>query len=122
MFDVIGPLMSQVTPGNAKALAVTAKERVPAAANVPTMAEQGVADFVSGTWSVIIAPAGTPKEIVDRVSLEAKKALADPELKRKLDDQGIVAMGTSPEETRAFVSDEIVRWRKVIVDAGVKLE
>ena len=73
MFDVIGPLMSQVVSKNAKAIAVTAKARVPAAAEVPTMAEQGVADFVSGTWSGIIAPAGTPREIVDRMALEAKK-------------------------------------------------
>jgi tripartite-type tricarboxylate transporter receptor subunit TctC len=122
MFDVIGPLMSQVRSGNAKAIAVTAKERIPAAAEVPTMAEQGVADFVSGTWAGIIAPTGTPKEIVDRISLEAKKALADPELKKKLDDQGIVAVGSTPEEYRAFVVEEITRWRKVITDAGIKME
>lgn len=122
MFDVIGPLMSQVKSGNAKALAVAAKERVPAAGDVPTMAEAGVPDFVSGTWSGIIAPAGTPKEIVDRVSLEAKKALADPELKKKLDDQGIVPMGTTPDEFRAFVTEEIARWKKVITDAGIKME
>jgi tripartite-type tricarboxylate transporter receptor subunit TctC len=122
MFDVIGPLMSQVRAGNAKAIAVTAKARIPAAADVPTMAEQGVADFVSGTWAGIIAPAGTPKEIVERISLEAKKALADPDLRKKLDDQGIVAVGSSPEEFRTFVGDEIVRWRKVITDAGIKME
>ncbi|QND71495.1 Bug family tripartite tricarboxylate transporter substrate binding protein [Tardiphaga robiniae] len=122
MFDVIGPLMSQVKSGNAKALAVAAKERVPAAGDVPTMAEAGVPDFVSGTWSGIIAPAGTPKEIVDRVAAEAKKALTDPELKKKLDDQGIVPMGTTPDEFRAFVTDEIARWKKVITDAGIKME
>ena len=122
MFDVIGPLMSQLTPGNAKAIVVTAKDRVPAAANVPTMAEQGVPDFVSGTWSVIVAPAGTPKEIVDRISLEAKKALADPDLRKKLDDQGIVPVGSTPEETRAFVTEEIARWKKVITEANIKLE
>jgi len=81
-----------------------------------------VPDFVSGTWSGIIAPAGTPKEIVDRVSLEAKKALADPDLKKKLEDQGIVPMGTTPDEFRAFVTDEIARWKKVITDAGIKME
>src|SRR3954466_6391841 len=81
MFDVVGPLMPQVRSGLAKSIVVTAKERIPAAADVPTMAEQGVADFVSGTWAGIIAPAGTPKEIVDRISAEAKKALADPALK-----------------------------------------
>lgn len=122
MFDVIGPLMSQVKSGNAKALAVAAKERVPAAGDVPTMTEAGVPDFVSGTWSGIIAPAGTPKEIVDRVSAEAKKALSDPDLRKKLDDQGIVPMGTTPDEFRAFVTDEIARWKKVITDAGIKME
>jgi tripartite-type tricarboxylate transporter receptor subunit TctC len=122
MFDVVGPLMPQVRSGLAKAIVVTAKERVPAASDVPTMAEQGVADFVSGTWAGIIAPAGTPKEIVDRVSAEAKKALADPALKDKLVEQGIVAVGGTPEEFRSFVAEDIVRWRKVITDAGIKME
>lgn len=121
MFDVIGPLMSQVKSGNAKALAVAAKERVPAAGDTPTMAEAGVPDFVSGTWSGIIAPAGTPQEIVDRVAAEAKKALADPELRKKLDDQGIVPQGSTPEEFKTFVTAEIARWKKVITDADIKL-
>jgi tripartite-type tricarboxylate transporter receptor subunit TctC len=122
MFDVVGPLMPQVRSGLAKAIVVTAKERIPAASDVPTMAEQGVADFVSGTWAGIIAPAGTPKEIVDRVAAEAAKALADPALKDKLVEQGIVAVGSTPEEFRSFVAEEIVRWRKVITDAGIKME
>ena len=84
MFDVVGPLMPQVKAGNAKALVVTANERIPAAPDMPTMAEQGVPDFISGTWAGIVAPAGTPKEIVDRVAAEAKKALADPEMRKKL--------------------------------------
>jgi tripartite-type tricarboxylate transporter receptor subunit TctC len=122
MFDVIGPLMSQVKSGNAKALAVAAKERVPAAGDTPTMAEAGVPDFVSGTWSGIIAPAGTPQEIVDRVAAEAKKALADPDLRKKLDDQGIVPMGTTPDEFKTFVTSEIARWKKVITDADIKVQ
>jgi tripartite-type tricarboxylate transporter receptor subunit TctC len=122
MFDVVGPLMPQVRSGLAKAIVVTAKERIPAASDVPTMAEQGVADFVSGTWAGIIAPAGTPKEIVDRVSAEAAKALADPALKDKLVEQGIVAVGSTPEEFRSFVAEEIARWRKVITDAAIKME
>jgi tripartite-type tricarboxylate transporter receptor subunit TctC len=122
MFDVVGPLMPQVRSGLAKSIVVTAKERIPAASDVPTMAEQGVADFISGTWAGIIAPAGTPKEIVDRVAAEAKKALADPALKDKLVEQGIVAVGGTPDEFRAFVAEEIVRWRKVITDAGIKME
>jgi tripartite-type tricarboxylate transporter receptor subunit TctC len=122
MFDVVGPLMPQVRAGLAKSIVVTAKERIPAASDVPTMAEQGVPDFVSGTWAGIIAPAGTPKEIVDRIAAEAKKALADPALKDKLVEQGIVAVGGTPEEFRAFVTEEIARWKKVITDAGIKME
>jgi tripartite-type tricarboxylate transporter receptor subunit TctC len=122
MFDVVGPLMPQVRSGLAKAIVVTAKGRIPAASDVPTMAEQGVPDFISGTWAGIIAPAGTPKEIVDRISAEARKALADPALKEKLVEQGIVAVGGPPEEFRAFVAEEIARWRKVVTDAGIKME
>lgn len=122
MFDIIGPLMEQVRAGNAKALGVAARERVPAAGDTPTLIEQGVKDFASGTWAGIIAPAGVPKEIVDRMAAEAKKALADPELKKKLEQQGIVAMGTSPEEFKAFVGEEIARWKQVITAADIKVE
>jgi tripartite-type tricarboxylate transporter receptor subunit TctC len=122
MFDIIGPLMEQVRAGNARALGVASKERVPAAGDTPTFIEQGITDFVSGTWAGIIAPAGMPKEIVDRMSAEAKKALADPELRKKLDAQGIVPVGSSPEEFRTFVGEEIARWKKVITDADIKIE
>ena len=63
----------------------------PAAPGVPTVVEQGVPDFVSGTWAGIIAPAGTPKEIVDRVAAEVRKALADPAMIAKLADQAALA-------------------------------
>ena len=122
MFDIIGPLMEQVRAGNARALGVAAKERVPAAGDTPTLIEQGVKDFTSGTWAGIVAPAGVPKEIVDRMSAEAKKALADPDQRKKLEQQGIVAMGTSPEEFKAFVGEEIARWKQVITAADIKVE
>jgi tripartite-type tricarboxylate transporter receptor subunit TctC len=86
------------------------------------MAEQGVPDFISGTWAGIIAPAGTPKEIVDRIASEAKKALADPAMRDKLAEQGIVAVGNTPDEFRAFVAEEVARWGTVIKDAGIKAE
>jgi tripartite-type tricarboxylate transporter receptor subunit TctC len=103
-------------------LGLAAREQIPSAPGVPTIIEQGVPDFVSGTWAGIIAPAGTPKEIVDRIAAEAKKALADPAMKAKLAEQGIVAVGNTPDEYRAFVAEEIARWAKVIKDAGIKME
>jgi len=120
MFDIVGPLMPQVIAGNVKALGLSAKEQIPAAPGVKTIIEQGVPDFISGTWAGIIAPAGTPKEIVDRVAAEAKKALADPAMIARLADQGIVAVGSTPDEYRAFVTDEIAKWAKVIQDANIK--
>src|SRR5262245_32761889 len=104
MFDIVGPLMPQVTAGNVKALGLAAKEQIPAAPGVKTIIEQGVPDFTSGTWAGIIAPAGVPKEIVDRVAAEAKKALADPVATQRLADQGIVAIGSTPDEFRAFLA------------------
>ena len=121
MFDIVGPLMPQVKAGNVKALGLAAKEQIPAAPGVPTIIEQGVPDFISGTWAGIIAPAGTPKEIVDRVAAEAKKALADPAMKAKLADQGIVAVGNTPDEFRSFVAEQIALWAKVIRDANIKM-
>ncbi len=95
---------------------------MPAAGDTPTFTEQGVTDFVSGTWAGFIAPAGLPKEIAERMSAEAKKALADPELRKKLEAQGIVPMGTTPDEFRAFVGEEIARWKQVITTADIKIE
>jgi tripartite-type tricarboxylate transporter receptor subunit TctC len=120
MFDIVGPLMPQVKAGNVKALGLAAREPIPAAAGVPTIIEQGVPDFVSGTWAGIIAPAGTPKAIVDRVAAEAKKALSDPTTVQRLADQGIVAIGSTPDEYRTFVAQEIARWAQVIKDASIK--
>ena len=121
-FSSLPAAVPLVKSGSLRALATTSVKRLAALPDVPTMAEQGVPDFVSGTWAGIIAPAGTPKEIVDRVSAEAKKALADPAMKDKLAEQGIVAVGSTPEEFRAFVAEEISRWNKVITDAGIKME
>ena len=122
MFDTVSAFTAHVEAGNVKALAVTAQKRMPAAPNVPTMGEQGVADFVTGSWAGIIAPAGTPKEIVDRVSQEAAKALRDPELKARLEKLGYEAVGNTPEEFTAFLKDEVARWGKVIKDADIKMD
>jgi tripartite-type tricarboxylate transporter receptor subunit TctC len=122
MFDVVGPLIPHVHAGTVKALVVTAKERMPAAPEVPTMAESGVPDFASGTWAGIIAPAGTPKEIVNRISAEVQKILRDPAMQEKLAREGYEAIGSTPEEYSQFYRDDVARWAKVIKDSGIKPE
>jgi len=110
MFDIVGPLMPQVTAGNVKALGLAAKEQIPAAPGVKTIIEQGIPDFVSGTWAGIIAPAGTPKEIVDRVAAEAKKALADPATKALLVNQAMQTVGNTPEEFTAIFKADVATF------------
>jgi tripartite-type tricarboxylate transporter receptor subunit TctC len=122
MFDTVGAFTAHVDAGNVKALVVTARERMPAAPNVPVMAEAGVADFASGTWAGIIAPAGTPKEIVERVSAAVAKILRDPAMREQLAKFGYEPVGNTPEEYTQFIRDEVAKWAKVIKDANIKAD
>jgi tripartite-type tricarboxylate transporter receptor subunit TctC len=122
MFDVVGPLIPQVRAGKLKAIVVTAKDRMPAAPEVPTMAESGVPDFVSGTWAGALAPAGVPKDIVDRLSSEIAKVLRDPAIREAFARDGYEAVGGTPEEYLAFYRAEVALWAKVIKDSGTKAE
>jgi tripartite-type tricarboxylate transporter receptor subunit TctC len=122
MFDVVGSLMPHVRAGTIKAIVVTAKDRMPAAPEAPTMAESGVPDFVSGTWAGVIAPAGVPRDIVNRLANEIAKIVRDPAMREKLAREGYDAIGGTPEEYTAFYRAEVVQWAKVIKDSGTKME
>ena len=122
MFDVVGPLMPHVRAGTLKAIVVTAKERMPAAPEVPTMGESGFPDFISGTWAGAIAPAGVPKDIVNRLASEISKIMRDPGMREKLAREGYEAIGSSPEEYLLFYRAEVALWAKVIKESGAKAE
>ncbi len=122
MFDTVSAFAEHVTAGTVKPLAVTAKSRVPVSPNVPTMGEQGVPDFVAGTWAGIIAPANTPKPIVDRMAAETKKALSDPTLKSDFEKLGYEVVGSSPEDFTAFLKEEVARWGSVVRTANIRME
>lgn len=122
MFDTVGALMPQVQAGTVKALAVTARERMPGAPGVPTMAESGMDDFVLGTWAGIIAPAGLPKPVTERISGEVGRILRDPAMRARLARDSYEAVGSTPEEFAAFMRAEVAKWAKVIRDAGIKPE
>jgi tripartite-type tricarboxylate transporter receptor subunit TctC len=122
MFDVVGPLMPHVRAGTIKALVVTASERMPAAPEVPIMAEAGVPDFASGTWAGLIAPAGLPKDIANRVSTEVAKIVREPAMRERLAREGYEAVGNTPAEYEQFMRDEVAKWAKVIKDSNIKSE
>ena len=121
-FDATSLMMPHVRGGKIRALATTADKRVAGALELPTMIEAGVPGFLSGTWSMVLAPAGTPPEIVKRLSDEIAKITRSAAFKEKYESQGIIPMGTTPDETAAFLKEEIAKWGKVIRDANVKVE
>jgi len=122
LVDVPSTLMPHVRGGKIKALAMFSKNRIQGAPEVPTMAEAGGPALEASTWVMFLAPAGTPRAIIDRLSLEANKAVNDPEIKGKFTDIGIDPVGGTPEATSKFLADEIAKWSKVITTAGVKAE
>ena len=113
-------VMTQVRAGKIRALAMLSKDRVPGVEEVPTIVEAGGPLIESATWVMFLAPAGTPKEIVDKVSAEVSRAVKDEALRKRLAEQAVIPVGATPEDTGKFLQSEINKWEKVITTAGVK--
>ena len=121
-FSSTAPAMPHVQAGKLRALAVTTAKRIPALPEVPTVAEAGVPGYDVVLWHGLIGPKGMPKEIVARVNAEATKALKLKETAQQLQNDGVAPAGGTPEEFGATIKKEIAMWRKVVTDAGVKVE
>ncbi len=115
-------LLGQIRQGKLRPLAVTSGARIDDLPEVPTIAESGYAGFDAVTWFGMVAPAGTPEEIVGRLSAEFTRALKTPELSRRLADEGAAAAGGTPDEFKALIATEIPRWGKVVKEAGAKVD
>jgi len=122
LVDVPSTLMPHVRGGKIKALAMFSRNRIPGAPEVPTIAEAGGPALESSTWVMFLAPAGTPRDVVNRLSLEAHKVVNDSEIKGRFTDIGIEPVGGNPEQTAKFLAAEIAKWSRVITTAGVKAE
>ena len=118
----IPTLIGQVRSGKMRALAVTSLQRVDDLPQTPTVAESGYPGFESGTWFGFVAPAGTPPEIVGTLNKEFAKALAAPDLKKKLGDQGAEVLGGTPEQFSQLIKSDIVRWAPIVKGSGAKLD
>jgi tripartite-type tricarboxylate transporter receptor subunit TctC len=120
--DTPSSLMPHVRAGKVRALGLFAAKRSPGAPEVPTVAEAGGPPIEGSTWVLFLAPAGTPREIVNRVSAETAKIVASPEIRARFDSLGIEGVGSTPAEAAKFLDDEIAKWAIVINTAGVKPE
>ncbi len=122
MFDAMPVMVQQAKAGKVRPLAVTSPKRSSALPDVPTVMEQGVADFEIAGWFGILAPPDTPPAIAKRLRDEVAKAVALPEVVAKLESEGMQPLATQPEEWRAYVKSELERYAKIIKDAGIKPE
>jgi tripartite-type tricarboxylate transporter receptor subunit TctC len=122
LVDVPSTLMPQVRGGKIKALAMFSNKRITSAPEVPTMAEAGGPALESSTWVLFLAPAATPRDIVNRMAAEVAKAISTSDIRSRFDSLGIEPVGNTPEQAGKFLADEIAKWSKVITTAGVKPE
>jgi len=122
MFDVVALTREHAVAGRVRALAVLAPQRNPVLPEVPTSAEVGLAALEGGAWFGLMAPAGTPRAVVDWLNAEARKAFEAPEVRERLTKQGLQLPLGTPEEFAGLIAAESTRWGDVIRKGGIKLE
>ncbi len=120
--DTISAIQGHVKSGGVRAIAVTTKRRSAALPDVPTADEQGLKGYDANTNGGILAPAGTPKAIIAKLNAEINAALKLPDVRAKLDGAGIEPQGGTPEEYAALIKSDLVKWGKVIKEAGIQPE
>ncbi|HEX2011852.1 MAG TPA: tripartite tricarboxylate transporter substrate binding protein [Roseateles sp.] len=120
--DAASGLINPGKSGKVRLIGVAADKRLPALPEVPTFIEQGIAGFTGSTWAGILAPAGTPAEVVRRVADEVHAIVRLDEVRQRLEGMGTVPMGGSSAEFAAFIASETAKWGKVIRDAKVKAD
>jgi tripartite-type tricarboxylate transporter receptor subunit TctC len=113
-------ILPQIKVGNLKPIALGARDRAKQAPDVPTTAEVGMPDLLIENWYGMVGPAGLPREILDKLNRVAVEAMSDPSVRKKLGDQGLTLVPQKPEEFRAFIAADAIRWAKVIKDAGIE--
>ncbi|VFR17042.1 Tricarboxylate transport protein TctC [plant metagenome] len=122
MFDNVPHVLPHVKAGKMRALAITSPKRSPLAPDVPTVAEQGYADFEVSVPYGLFAPAGTPPAIIAKINAELNKAMQSEDVRKIYADQGVEPLGGSPEDFKVFVEGEMAKWSKVIRQANIRAQ
>jgi tripartite-type tricarboxylate transporter receptor subunit TctC len=122
MFDAVPTMAANAKGGRVKALATSGAKRSPVTPEVPTVSEAGVPGYESGIWLGLMAPAKTPRAVLERLNAEVNKVINSAETKENWLKQGTIGMGMSIEQFDKFLREEIVKWAKVVKDSGAKAD
>ena len=114
--------LAQVPQGRLKALAVTTAKRIPQLPDVPTLQEAGVPGYEASVWLALMAPAGTPRDIVIKLNSEINKLMSTPETRKAMYDAGVEVSTSTPEAMTDYMALEMVRWGKIVKEIGIKLD
>jgi tripartite-type tricarboxylate transporter receptor subunit TctC len=120
--DNLPAILPQIKSGGVRALAISTARRWPALPDLPTIAEAGLPGYAAISWQMVAAPSGTPRPIIDRMAAAITKASADPDFKAKVAATGAATAGGTVDEARAFVKEEAVKWREVVIKSGAKAD
>ena len=120
VFSNLPVVLPLTRSGRLRGIAVTSAQRVPTAAEFPTVAESGLPGFEANTWFGCLAPAGTPADVIGRLNAEAARALSTLAVKERMAGMGLFVVANKPEEFAELLKKEIPRWAKVVKDSGVK--
>jgi tripartite-type tricarboxylate transporter receptor subunit TctC len=121
-FAGVTNVLPQISSGKLKALAVTTAKRISQMPDVPTLQEAGVPGYDASNWLALLAPAGTPRDIVMRLNSEIAKLMAQPDVQKSLFDAGVQVSLSTPEALTQLMLDEHVKWGKIVQEAGIRLE
>jgi tripartite-type tricarboxylate transporter receptor subunit TctC len=119
-FEVLGPVLTQITGGALRAIAVTAGKRFEGLPNVPTAVESGMPQYNVTAWNGVAAPARTPRAIVNRLNTEINAAIARPEMRKRMAELAVTPTGGTPEDMSKLLSSEIRRWGDVVTQAKIE--
>lgn len=122
LYSSIPSVINQVKSGQLKAIAVGSAKRVPSLADIPTISESGLPGYEAYSWVGIVAPAKTPKEIVTRLNREIVDILKLPDVAEKLNQQGALPVGDTPEQFASYIKDEMAKWGAVVRSANIKAD
>ena len=121
-FDQITSAASHIQGGKLRALMVTARERVPMLPDVPTAAEAGYSTFEATNVTGLIAPAGTPREVIEKLNAAVQKVIAQPAIRAKFAEIGAQTTGGAPEQFGAYIREDLAKWTRIVRQANVKVE